>query len=81
MKSTTVLKICYDGAWETYADGRMEYRNEKFKAFFLQNDSILEQFIARAYQVLKLSSNEYCMTVKTIWSTNNYPMQPITSLL
>ncbi|KAK9196438.1 hypothetical protein WN943_004566 [Citrus x changshan-huyou] len=79
MESTIVLKMCYDGLWETFADGRMEYKNGKVKAFLLQNDATFEQFIARTYQVLKLSSNEYSMTVKTVWGTN-CPMQPTASL-
>ena len=43
---------------------------EKLKYFLLQNDATFEQFIVRIYQVLKLSSDEYSMTVKTIWGTN-----------
>ena len=52
---------------------------EKLKYFLLQNDATFEQFIVRIYQVLKLSSNEYFMTVKIVWGTN-YPMQPTASL-
>lgn len=57
MESTIVLKMCYDGLWEMFADGRMEYKNGKVKTFLLRNDTTFEQFIARIYQVLNLSSD------------------------
>ena len=57
----------------------MEYENEKIKAFFLRNDLIFEQFIARVYQVLNLSSDKYSMTMKAVWGTNCH-MQSIASL-
>ena len=52
---------------------------EKLKHFYFENNATFEQFIVRIYQVLKLSSNEYFMTVKIVWGTN-YPMQPTASL-
>ena len=60
-----MLKMCYDGS---------------YKAFLLRNDVTFEQFIARIYQVLKLSSDEYSMTVKIFWAIN-CPIQLTTSLL
>ena len=76
MESTIVLKMDYGERllmviWNT--------RMEKLKHFYFENNATFEQFIVRIYQVLKLSSNEYFMTVKIVWGTN-YPMQSIASL-
>ena len=69
----------FDGAWETLDYGRMEYENEKITAFCLKKDATFEQFIAKLYEILKKSLDEYSLTVKTnVKST--HPMQPIDSL-
>ena len=47
MESTIVLKMCYDGLWETFDESHMEYKNGKVEAFLLRNDATFEQFIAR----------------------------------
>ena len=76
---SVVLKMYFDGAWETLEDGRMEYENGKVTAFCFQKDVTFEQFIARLYGFLKKSLNEYSLTVKTnVKST--HPTQPINPL-
>lgn len=39
MESTIILKMCYNGSWETYNDSRIKYNNGKVKAFLLQNNA------------------------------------------
>lgn len=36
MESTIVLKMSYDGLWETNIDDRMEYKNGKVKTFYFK---------------------------------------------
>ena len=76
---SVVLKIYFDGAWETLEDGRMEYENEKVTAFCFQKDATFEQFIARLYGFLKKSLDEYSLTVKTNVKSTHLT-QPIDSL-
>ena len=74
-----VLKIYFDGAWETLDDGRMEYENGKVTAFCFLKDVTFEQFIARLYGFLKKSLDEYSLTVK-INVKSTHSTQPIDSL-
>ena len=78
MKSV-VLKIYFDGVWETLEDGRMDYENVKVTAFCFQKDATFEQFITMLYGILKKSSDEYSPTVKTNMKST-HPTQPIDSL-
>ena len=69
----------FDRAWETLEDGRMEYENGKVTAFCFQNDVTFEQFIAKLYEILKKSPNEYSLLVKTNVKSTHLT-QPIDSL-
>ena len=72
--------MCYNELWKTFGDDRMEYKNRKIKTFLLQNDVTFEQFIARIYQMIRLISYYYSMTMKIVWGTK-CPIQPTIYLL
>ena len=55
LNESVVLKMYFDGAWETLEDGRIEYDNGKITAFCFQKDVTFEQFIAKLYGILKKS--------------------------
>ena len=69
----------FDRAWETLKDGRIEYENGKVTAFCFQKDVTFEQFIAKLYEILKKSSDEYSLLVKTNVKSTHLT-QPIDSL-
>ena len=54
---SVVLQLCYDGWWETLADGRTEYVNAKNTTFLVWKDCTFEQFLARVYEVLQINPN------------------------
>ena len=66
-----VLQLCYDGWWETLADGHTEYVNAKNTSFLVWKDCTFEQFLARVYEVLQINLTEYNMTMKTILRSSN----------
>ncbi|KAH9659886.1 SWIM-type domain-containing protein [Citrus sinensis] len=68
---SVVFQLCYDGWWETLADGRTEYVNAKNTTFLVRKDSTFEQFMARVYEVLQINPNEYSLSMKTTLRSSN----------
>ncbi|KAH9655138.1 SWIM-type domain-containing protein [Citrus sinensis] len=68
---SVVLQLCYDGWWETLADGSMEYVNGNNTAFLIRKDCTFDQFLARVYDVLQINRNEYNITMKTTLRSSN----------
>ncbi|KAH9718026.1 SWIM-type domain-containing protein [Citrus sinensis] len=68
---SVVLQLCYDGWWETLADGRTEYVNAKNTSFLVRKDCTFEQFMARVYEVLQINPIEYSLSMKTTLRSSN----------
>ncbi|XP_052298607.1 uncharacterized protein LOC127902730 [Citrus sinensis] len=68
---SVVLQLCYDGWWETLADGRTEYVNTKNTAFLVRKDCTFEQFMARVYEVLQINPIEYSLSMKKTLRSSN----------
>ncbi|KAH9660432.1 SWIM-type domain-containing protein [Citrus sinensis] len=68
---SVVFQLCYDGWWETLADGRTEYVNAKNTAFLVRKDCTFEQFMARVYEVLQINPIEYSLSMKTTLRSSN----------
>ena len=49
----------------------MEYVNGKNRAFFVGKYCLLDQFLARVYEVLQINLNEYSITMKTTLRSSN----------
>ena len=73
---SVVLQLCYDGWWETLADGRTEYVNANNTTFLVRKDCTFEQFIVRVYEVLQINPNEYSLTMKTTLRSSNTMYRP-----
>ncbi|KAH9715045.1 SWIM-type domain-containing protein [Citrus sinensis] len=71
LMDSVVLQLCYDGWWETFADGRTEYVNAKNTTFLVRKDCTFEQFMARVYEVLQINPNEYSLSMKTTLRSSN----------
>ena len=71
LMDSVVLQLCYDGWWETLADGSMEYVNGNNTAFLIRKDCTFDQFLARVYDVLQINRNEYNITMKTTLRSSN----------
>ncbi|KAH9674858.1 glucomannan 4-beta-mannosyltransferase 9 [Citrus sinensis] len=71
LMDSVVLQLCYDGWWETLADGRTEYVNAKNTAFLVRKDCTFEQFMARVYEVLQINPIEYSLSMKTTLRSSN----------
>ncbi|KAH9694856.1 SWIM-type domain-containing protein [Citrus sinensis] len=68
---SVVLQLCYEGWWETLADGRTEYVNAKNTTFLVRKDCTFEQFMARMYEVLQINHIEYSLSMKTTLRSSN----------
>ena len=66
-----VLKLCYDGWWETLEDGHMEYVNGKNRVFLVGKNCMFDQLLARVYEVLQINPNEYSIIMKTTLRSSN----------
>ncbi|KAH9756754.1 pentatricopeptide repeat-containing protein [Citrus sinensis] len=71
LMDSVVLQLCYNGWWETLADGRTEYVNAKNTVFLVRKDCTFEQFMARVYEVLQINPNEYSLSMKTTLRSSN----------
>ncbi|KAH9797209.1 ATP synthase mitochondrial f1 complex assembly factor 1 [Citrus sinensis] len=67
---SVVLQLCYDGWWETLADGRMEYVNNNNTTFLIRKECTFDQFLARVYDVLQINRNKYNIIMKTTLRAN-----------
>ncbi|KAH9797211.1 ATP synthase mitochondrial f1 complex assembly factor 1 [Citrus sinensis] len=70
---SVVLQLCYDGWWETLADGRMEYVNNNNTTFLIRKECTFDQFLARVYDVLQINRNKYNIIMKTTLRSNLEP--------
>ncbi|KAH9672168.1 hypothetical protein KPL70_017623 [Citrus sinensis] len=46
LMDSVVLQLCYDGSWETLADGHMKYVNGNNTAFLIRKYCTFDQFLA-----------------------------------
>ena len=53
------------------ADGRIEYVNVNNTVFLIRKDYTFDQFLARVYDILQISYNEYNITIKTTLMSSN----------
>lgn len=68
---SVLLQLCYDGWWETLAEGHIEYVNDNNIIFLIQKYCTFDKFLARVYDVLRINRNKYNITMKTTLRSSN----------